>query len=250
MIIKKTISFKDIKEMNLDNVLLVEKVHTAILSEDKEALKDLIFGAVKVLERNNIYMEDYYYDRYYPCSDEIFDMFALKTIEELFLTFGYHVETKYIGGFIDDLELLPKGYLVGTLKISKNGYVFSTNIIHTMHDSLSSMFVDVKDFTVVVDDNEYTPLNIVSHNIERDVYEDEILLSLEIEPSISISEDIERQILDLHFNADTKNYICSRVYNFVCAEGDSDEGHYYRLNDKEKEFLRNYIEDNNLDFII
>lgn len=154
MIIKKTIDFNDIKKMELDNHLMVEKVHTAIVSGDEDALKDLIFATVRALEKNNIYMEKYYYGKYVPMSDELFDMFTLDTIDELFSAYGYEVGCTYIGESIDEWDEVPEGYLAGTLYLEKDGYTFVTNIIHAMHDSLISMFIDAKNFGVIA-----TPLD-------------------------------------------------------------------------------------------
>lgn len=148
MILTKKVETKDIKDLELERLLDVNKVKDAVLSNNKNALRDLIFYVVDELRKMNIKMEEYYYGRNVVLSTEEFDMFTMNTIEELFEAFGYSCIEKIEGG-IDDWELLENGYLAGKLYIIKDDVKFVTNIYNSMHDSLISMFIDTKEFEVV-----------------------------------------------------------------------------------------------------
>ena len=149
MILTKKVLKEDIKHLNLEKLLTVNKVKEAVLNENKNTLRDLIFYVVEQLHNSNIEMEDYYYGEYVAMSDEIFDMFSMKTIIELFETFGYSC-IEDIQGEFEDWEEASNGYLAGKLYLIKDDIKFETNVYHTMHDSLISMFIDTKEFKIQI----------------------------------------------------------------------------------------------------
>lgn len=80
-------------------------------------------------------------------SNELFDIFEMNTIIELFEAFGYSCITDIQGEF-EDWKEASNGYLAGKLYLIKDDIKFETNIYHTMHDSLISMFIDTKEFRI------------------------------------------------------------------------------------------------------
>ena len=147
MILTKKALKDDIKELNLERLLSTNNVKEAILSKDKDTLRDLIFNVVEKLYDLGIEMEHFYYAKYVAMSDELFDMFEIQTIVELFETFGYSCITDIQGEF-EDWETVGKGYLAGKLYIIKGDTKFETNIYYSMHDSRISMFIDKKEFII------------------------------------------------------------------------------------------------------
>lgn len=147
MKLQKTIGFNHIKNIGAEHLLNVNLVEQAITSKNKDNLRELIFLLVGDLNELDIELENYYYGKYVCMSDEEFDMFTLNTITEIFELFGYECYSNISGG-IEDWKLSNNGYLAGELTITKDNKKFITNIYHSMHDSLISMFVDTKEFRV------------------------------------------------------------------------------------------------------
>lgn len=147
MILTKKVVANDIKYLGLERLLDTKKVKEVILSKNKDSLRDLIFYVVEELHKSNIEMENYYYGKYVAMSNELFDMFDIKTITELFKSFGYSC-IEDIQGEFEDWETVDKGYLAGKLYIIKGDTKFETNIYHSMHDSRISMFIDTKEFII------------------------------------------------------------------------------------------------------
>lgn len=147
MILTKKVVANDIKYLGLERLLDIKKVKEVVLSKNKDSLRDLIFYVVEELHKSNIEMENYYYGKYVAMSNELFDMFDMRTITELFKSFGYsYIED--IQGEFEDWETVDKGYLAGKLYIIKGDTKFETNIYHSMHDSRISMFIDTKEFII------------------------------------------------------------------------------------------------------
>lgn len=249
MVLERKVNYKDIERLGLVRLFDARIVREAVLNEDKNSLRELIFQVVEALNGLNIRMENFYYGEYIAMSDDLFDMFKLSTIKELFETFGCKCEEEFFEGGIDSWAETSQGYLAGKLYISKDNIRFVTDIIHTMHDSLISMFVDTKNFEVL-DSKEALPFNIMSHSIEIGSYNDEALLVLEIESLGDRSNKIKNQRLELHFEEESRVYICSMVYNLSDKGYNPSEGRYRKLNVREIEYLRKYINDNVLNFII
>ena len=91
---------------------------------------------------------------------------------------------------------------------------------------------------------------IISHEVEYGVYEGEILLELNIDSELELSTGVEKQILELHFGEDEKSYICSMIYD-LDESGESDDiGRYYSLNNDEIKYIKEYIEEKELPFIL
>lgn len=147
MILTKKVVANDIKYLGLERLLDIKKVKKVVLSKNKDSLRDLIFYVVEELHKSNIEMENYYYGKYVAMSNELFDMFDIKTITELFKAFGYSC-IEDIQGEFEDWETVDKGYLAGKLYIIKDDTKFETNIYHSMHDSRISMFIDTKEFII------------------------------------------------------------------------------------------------------
>lgn len=91
---------------------------------------------------------------------------------------------------------------------------------------------------------------ILSHNVECGIYEGEILLSLDIDSSTSLSENVEKQVLEVHFNEADKTYICSILYDIPKCDNDDFSSRYYTLNDSERNLLKKYIFEKDLPFIM
>ena len=147
MILTKKVVANDIKYLGLERLLDIKKVKEVVLSKNKDSLRDLIFYVVEELHKSNIEMENYYYGKYVAMSNELFDMFDMRTITELFEAFGYSC-IEDIQGEFEDWETVDKGYLAGKLYIIKDDTKFETNIYHSMHDSRISMFIDTKEFII------------------------------------------------------------------------------------------------------
>jgi hypothetical protein len=131
-----------LKEMELDGLLSAEKVVGAINSEDVNSLRDLIINVFKTLEENDIYLENFYYAEHNALSNELFDMFMLKGIKELFNAFGYQT----FEHIHDEVEGSNGEYVVGKFKMFIDDKGFETDIIDTMHDKTVAHFVDTKTF--------------------------------------------------------------------------------------------------------
>lgn len=147
MILTKKVVANDIKYLGLERLLDIKKVKEVVLSKNKDSLRDLIFYVVEELHKSNIEMENYYYGKYVAMSNGLFDMFDMRTITELFKSFGYSC-IEDIQGEFEDWETVDKGYLAGKLYIIKGDTKFETNIYHSMHDSRISMFIDTKEFII------------------------------------------------------------------------------------------------------
>lgn len=97
--------------------------------------------------------------------------------------------------------------------------------------------------------------NILSHKLVYNCYKDEILLDLNIDlfnSSLDCDEedyDNEENILEIHFDEISKNYICSNMFYLYNGECDSPSKEYM-LNEEEKELVRDYILKENLAFNI
>lgn len=249
MMLERKIDYNEMQRLGFSKMLDVRLVNKAILSEDKDALRELIFETVEKLNKSDIRMDDFYYGSTIPMSNEPFDMFDLKTIREIFGAFGYDLKEEYFEEGIDGWEETEDGYLAGKLNIYKDGFRFSTNIIHTMHNSLISMFIDTKNFEVL-EVGEISPFEIISHAISFGVYDKEVLLEIEIEPCTYTEEDIEKQILELHFEEESREYLCCMIYDVLDDEDGASEGRYLKLNNKEMLFIKKYIDENMLDFVM
>ena len=147
MILTKKVVANDIKYLGLERLLDIKKVKEVVLSKNKDSLRDLIFYVIEELHKSNIEMENYYYGKYVAMSNELFDMFDMRTIIELFKSFGYSC-IEDIQGEFEDWETVDKGYLAGKLYIIKGDTKFETNIYHSMHGSRISMFIDTKEFII------------------------------------------------------------------------------------------------------
>ena len=147
MKLQKEIGFNHIKALGAEHLLNVNLVEQVITSKNKDNLRELIFLLVGDLNKLDIELENYYYGKYVCMSDEEFDMFTLDTITEIFELFGYKCDSNISGG-IEDWKLSNNGYLAGELTITKDNKKFITNIYHSMHNKLISMFVDTKEFKV------------------------------------------------------------------------------------------------------
>lgn len=150
MILERKVNYKDVERLELARLFDIRIVREAVLNEDKDSLRELIFQVVEALNNLNIRMENFYYGKYITMSDELFDMFELSAIKEIFETFGCECEEEFFEGGIDNLVETSQGYLAGKLYISKDNIRLETDIIYTMHDSLMSMFVDTKNFNVLI----------------------------------------------------------------------------------------------------
>lgn len=94
-------------------------------------------------------------------------------------------------------------------------------------------------------------LKIISWEVQDGVYEDEILLVLHID-RLEEYEDLEKQILQLHFDEADGQYIRTYIYDIINDNGYtySSEGCNYNLRDIDKDIIKECISKNNLPFYI
>ena len=124
-------------ELGLEGLLTDEKIMKAIDSSDKNALRELIFDVANTLASNSIELEKFYYGEYIVLSDELFDMFTVSCLEEIFELFGY--ETR-LEKHVD----VDSNLWIGDMKISNENIEVSIFAEESMHDSLISIFANTK----------------------------------------------------------------------------------------------------------
>ena len=149
MILKKSIGFREIEELGIEDILSVNIVKEAVLSKDENALRELIFNVVDKLDDSNIALESYYYGKFDEGTTNRFDMFTCDCIKEIFVAFGYEYKEEIFEAGIESWEQTEDGYLAGKLYFGKEDITFTADIIHYMHKSLISTFVDTKKIELI-----------------------------------------------------------------------------------------------------
>ena len=89
---------------------------------------------------------------------------------------------------------------------------------------------------------------ILSHEVEYGIYEGEVLLALEIKPLIPLEDGTDKQVLELHFSKEERDYICSMIYNLDEFGDLSDYSMYYVLTKDNKVLINEYISQKCLGF--
>ena len=71
MILERKVNYKDIERLGLVRLFDARIIREAVLNEDKNSLRELIFQVVEALNGLNIRMENFYYGEYIAMSDDL-----------------------------------------------------------------------------------------------------------------------------------------------------------------------------------
>ena len=155
------LDYKQMKKMELDNLINDKKIVEAINSNNKDDLRDLILETVEILrDKYLVKFKELYYAQHVYLSDKLFDMFSSSCLEEIFNLFGYNIElVEYkdlgediigqigIKDTLEEFERLNLDLWLGAMKVFNDNIEFYIHAEESMHDSLIAIFVDIKKAT-------------------------------------------------------------------------------------------------------